>query len=346
MKTGDRESGTAAMRLGDGLTRRGVIAGLTSLITAPQRSSAQQTPAKLPRVGWIWNGPSAGKPIEVEGFRQGLKEFGYIEGQNVIVDYRFSEGRTDRIADLATELMQLRPDVVVAVGELATRAVNKVTTAIPIVMLAGDPVGWGLVASLARPGGNITGVSMMQGMEGLTGKRVELLKDALPTATRIGYLFNPDAGMAVTDLAQAKQVASRLGLVIRTYPVRRGDEIEGAVAALSSEGVDGVHVPPTFPFTGYPRETGELLLKYRVPAISELRQIADSGGLLSYGPNTFDAMRRLAYFVDRILKGAQPADLPVEQASRLDLVVNMKTAQALRLTIPPAILARADEVIE
>ena len=305
-----------------------------------------EPPAKVPRVGWIWSGPTTGNPAEVAGFRQGLKEFGYVEGQNIIVDYRFSEGRVDRLADLAAELVQLQPDVIVAVGGLPVAAVRNATTVIPVVTMAGDPVGTGLVASLARPGGNITGVSMMQGVEGLTGKRVELLKDAVPAAIRIGFLCNPDVPTSVTDLEQAEQVASQLGLVLRPFPMRRVDEIEAAIAALAREGVDGLHIPPQFPFTSYPRETGELLLKYRVPAISELRQLAENGGLLSYGPNLSDAMRRVAYFVDRILKGAKPADLPVEQASRLELVVNLKTAQAFGLTIPPAILARADEVIE
>ena len=311
----------------------------------PLDAGAQQS-AKVPRVAWIWLGQSAGDPAEVAGFRQGLKEFGYIEEQNIIVDYRFGEGRDDRIADLVAELVQLRPDVIVAQGGVAGSAVKNATTVIPIVMMAGDPVGTGLVASLARPGGNITGVSMMQGVEGLTGKRVEFLKEAVPAATRIGLMFNPDAATSAADLAQAEEVASRLGLALRPSPVRRGDEIETAIAALSRERVDGLHIPTHWPFPSYPRETGELLLKYRVPAISEQRRLAESGGLLSYGPNLVDSARRLTYFVDRILKGAKPTDLPVEEASRLELVVNMKTARALGLTIPPAILARADEVIE
>jgi putative ABC transport system substrate-binding protein len=346
MKTGDRESGTAATRLGDGLTRRGVIAGLTSLLVAPQRSSAQQAAAKDPRVGWIWVGRSAGSPTEAAGFRQGLKELGYIEGQNIIVNYRFGEGRTDRIADLAAELVQLRPDVLVVLGDVSVRAVMSATSTIPVVLLAGDPVGAGFVASLARPGGNITGVSMMQGLEGLTGKRGELLKDALPAATRIGLMFYPDSPNTVRSLVQAQEVAGQLGLVIRAFPVQPRDELESVINSVARAGVDGVDIEPVLPFTSYPRETGELLLKYRVPAVSELRRIAEGGGLLSYGPNAFDATRRQAYFVDRILKGTKPADLPVEQASRLELVVNMKTAQALGLTIPPLILARADEVIE
>jgi putative ABC transport system substrate-binding protein len=287
-----------------------------------------------------------GDPTEVAGFRQGLKELGYTEGQNIVVEFRFGEGRDDRLADLIAELVELRPDVLVALGDLTVRAVKSVTTTVPVVSMTGDPVGSGLIASLARPGGNVTGVSMMHGLEGLTGKRVELLKDALPTATRIGLIFYPDNPAVVGSLAQAEEVASRLGLVIHPFPVRRGDELEAAITSVAREGVDGVDIEPIQPFTSYPRETGEPLLKYRIPAVSELRRIAESGGLLSYGPNLFDATRRQAYFVDRILKGAKPADLPVEQATRLELVVNIKTARALGLTIPPLILARADEVIE
>ena len=330
------------------LVRLCVAASLAASVTAAWPPAVRgQQPARVPRVGWIWNGPSAKKnPIEVAGFRQGLRELGYIEGQDIVVDYRFSEGRDDRLADLAAELVQLRPDVLVALGDLSIRAVKSVTTVIPIVVLAGDPVGAGFVASLARPGGNITGVSMMEGLEGLGGKRVELLKDAVPKATRIGLMFNPDSTTNVRSLAQADEVARRLGMTIRSFPVRPGDDLEAVINSVAREGLDGVEIEPAHPFTSYPQEIGELLLRYRLPVTSELRQIAESGGLLSYGPNAFDAIRRLAYFVDRILKGTKPADLPVEQATRLELIVNLKTAAALGLTIPPSVLARADEVIE
>jgi ABC-type uncharacterized transport system substrate-binding protein len=328
------------------MTRRELIFMLGSTASAWPLAARAQQPAKLPRVGWVWAGRSAGNPIEAAGFRQGLEELGYTEGRNILVEYRFGEGSVDRAADLVTELARLRPDVLVAVGDLTARAAKGVTTTIPVVMLAGDPVGLGLIASLARPGGNITRVSMMQGLEGLAGKRVELLREAVSTATRIGLMFNPDNPTTVKSLAQAQEVASRLGLIIRASPMRSGDDIEAAIAVLAREGVDGVDIEPVLPFTSYPRETGELLLKYRVPGISELSRITEGGGLLSYGPNILNAMRRLAYFVDRILKGAKPADLPVEQTTRLELVVNSKTAAALGLRIPQTILARADEVIE
>jgi putative ABC transport system substrate-binding protein len=274
------------------MNRRAFVLMLGGAVTAvcPVNPRAQQ-PAKVPRVGWIWAGPSAGNPIELAGFRQGLKEFGYIEGRNVVVDYLFGEGRNDRITDLVAELVRLRPDVLVALGDLTVGAVKSVTTTIPVVSMSGDPVGAGTVASLARPGGNITGVSMMKGLEGLTGKRVALFKDAVPTATRIALIFNPDSPTMVRSLAQAEEVANRLGVVVRSAPTRPSDEIETAIAALAREGIDGVDIEPVLPVAGYPRETGELLLKYRIPAISELRQIAESGGLLSYGPNAFDATR-------------------------------------------------------
>ena len=326
------------------MRRRDFILLLAGAMTAARALRAQQK-AKVPRVGWIWAGRSAGNPIEAAGFRQGLKELGFVEGQDIIVDYRFGEGRTDPIAELVAELVTLRPNVLVALGDMTVGKVKGVTATIPVVSMTGDPVGAGLVASLARPGGNITGVSMMKGAEGLTGKRVELLKDAVPAAKRIALIY-PDNPTNVRSLAHARQVASQLSLDIRPFPVGPGDEIEAVIAALSRERVDGVDIEPAIPFTDYPLETGELLLKYRIPAVSELRRIAESGGLLSYGPNLFDTTRRMAYFVDRILKGTNPADLPVEQASRLELVVNTNTAKALGLKIPPLILARADEVIE
>ena len=323
------------------------MAGLAGLLVAPKSLFAQQASAKIPRVGWIWIGGRAeGNSAEPAGFRQGLKELGYIEGQNITVEYRFGEGRRDRLADLVNELVQLRPDVLVALGDFTVRAVQAATTTIPIVSMTGDPVGGGLVESLARPGGNITGVSMMHGQEGLAGKRVELLKDALPAATRIGLVFYPGNPATARSLAQAEEVADRLGLVMRPFPVRDVDEFAAVIGSVAREGVDGVDIEPVAPFTTYPQEAGELLLAYRIPAVSELRRLVESGGLLSYGPNLLDATRRLAYFVDRILKGTKPADLPVEQASKLELVVNIKSAQALGLTIPPLILARADEVIE
>ncbi|MEA2777762.1 MAG: hypothetical protein QOF90_3168 [Acetobacteraceae bacterium] len=319
------------------------LGGAGAALLFLSKSHAMQ-PQKLARIGWLSPGHSAGN-LE-EGFQVGLKEFGYIDGQNVIVDDRYAEGQYDHLAGLAAELMQSRPDVLVVVGSTATAAIKDTAGKVPVVALLGDPVGEGFIASLARPGGSITGVSMMQGAGGLTGKRIELLKDALPAAIRIGMMFNPDKSVGLASLEQAEQVARRRGLSLVHAPVRRATEIDAAIRMLALERVDAVHVEPGSPMTGYQREIAMLLLHHRIPAISVLRSLIEAGGLFCYGPNLFDAARRMAYFVDRILKGANPADLPVEQATRLELVINLRTARLLDIEIPPILLARADEVIE
>jgi ABC-type uncharacterized transport system substrate-binding protein len=327
--------------------RRRQFAGLgVAVTTLVGTGSRAQQSTNLPRIGWLWQGKSTGNPHEMTGFRQGLKDFGYVEGQNVIVDYRFAEGRSERIADLINELLRSRPDVLVVVGSVVMRAIRDMTGNTPVVLLSADPVGAGFVTSLARPGGHITGVSMMQGSGGLTGKRIELLKDALPNAVRIGMIFNPDFPVAVASVAQAQEVAGRRGLIVLQAPVRQFNEIDAAVRKLAQDSVHAVHVEPVFPIVGSQPETGELLLRYRIPAVSELRLLIESGGLISYGPNIFDASRRMAYFVDRILKGANAADLPVEQASKLELMINLRTARLLNVELPPILLARADEVLE
>jgi putative tryptophan/tyrosine transport system substrate-binding protein len=269
-----------------------------------------------------------------------------VEGKNIIVEYRFAEGRSDRIADLVAELMQIGPDVLVGLGNPVITALKNATTRIPIVFMTGDPIAAGYVASMARPGGNMTGVSMMQGIAGLTAKRIELLKEIVPSATRLGVMFNPDSPTAAGDLAQAEQAAKGLNLIVMSFPARRGEEIEPAIAALARDRVDCMYIQPAPPVPAFVREIGALLLKHRIPAISELRDLARSGAVLSYGPNLFESTRRQVYFVDRILKGTKPADLPVEQATKLELVIDLKTAKALGLTVPPMLLATADEVIE
>ncbi len=315
-------------------------------LLADPKSGRAQKPQRLPRIGWLWPGPSTGTPQEVAGFRQGLKEFGHIDRQNVIVDYRFGEGHYDRLGDLAAELLLVHPDVLVVIGQLPMDAIKDAAGDTPIVLLTGDPVRAGYVASLSRPGGNVTGVSMMQGAEGLTGKRIELLKDALPAATRIGMMFNPAIPDAVASFGQAQQVANRRGLTLVQAAVQQVIEIDAAISKLANEHVDAAHVEPGSPVTGYQREIAMLLLQHRIPAVSELRLLIVFGGLFSYGPNLFEATRRMAYFVDRILKGAKPGDLPMEQPTKFELVVNLKTAKLLNIELPPILLARADEVIE
>jgi putative ABC transport system substrate-binding protein len=328
------------------MNRRDFITLLGGATAAWPLATRAQQMAKAWRVGWIWIGRSAGISPELAGFRQGLRDFDYVEGKNIIVEYRFAEGRRDRIPDLVAELMQIGPDVLVGLGNPVITALKNATTTIPIVFMTGDPVAAGYVASMARPGGNMTGVSMMQGIEGLTAKRIELLKEIVPSATRLGVMFNPDSPTAAGDLTQAEQAAKRLNLFVRSFPTRRGEEIEPAISALARDRVDCMYIQTAPPVPAFVREIGALLLKHRIPAISELRDLARGGAILSYGPNLFESTRRQVYFVDRILKGAKPADLPVEQATKLELVISLKTAKALGLTVPPMLLARADEMIE
>jgi putative ABC transport system substrate-binding protein len=326
-------------------SRREFITFLGGAAAWPIVARTQQ-PAKVWRVGWVWIGHSAGNSPELAGFRQGLKDFDYVEGKNIIVEYRFAEGRRDRIADLVTDLMQIGPDVLVGLGNPVITALKNATTTIPIVFMTGDPIAAGYVTSIARPGGNMTGVSMMQGIAGLTAKRIELLKDIVPSATRLGVMFNPDSPTAAGDLTQAEQAAKGLNLVVNSFPARRGEDIEPAIVALAHERVDCMYIQTAPPVPAFVREIGTLLLKYQIPAISELRDLARSGAVLSYGPNLFESTRRQVYFVDRILKGTKPADLPVEQATKLELVINLKAAKALGLNVPDKLLALADEVIE
>jgi putative ABC transport system substrate-binding protein len=324
------------------MRRRDFLSALGGAAAWPLASHAQQPK----RVVLAWVGRPGQNPPEVAGFRQGLKDFGYLEGQNILVDYRYSEGRSERVAEIVAEVVRMRPDVICVLGAPIVAALKSATSTIPVVMTTGDPVGAGYVASLPRPGGNITGISLMQGVQGLTAKRLELIKDALPSTVRVGFLHNPDFPSAVSGLADAQRVAGALGFAVRPVVVRRMDEIEAAFAAQVREGVDAMQVETNPPFVAFPETVGSLLLRHRILGISEQRTLAESGGLMSYGPNIVDAMRRQGYFVDRILKGANPADLPVEQATKLELVINMNTARALGLAIPPSLLARADEVIE
>ena len=331
--------------MGSHIERRKFIATLGCAAASwPLAARSQQ--AKVWRVGWIWIGRSAGISPELAGFRQGLRDFDYVEGKNIIVEYRFAEGRSDRIADLVAELIQIGPDVLVGLGNPVITALKNATTTIPIVFITGDPIAAGYVVSMARPGGNMTGVSMMQGIAGLTAKRIELLKEIVPLATRLGVMFNPDSPTAAGDLTQAEQAAKRLNLFVTSFPTRRAEEIEPAISALTRDRVDCMYIQPAPPVPAFVQEIGALLLKHRIPAISELRDLARGGAVLSYGPNLFESTRRQVYFVDRILKGTKPADLPVEQATKLELVINLKTAKAVGVKIPPTLLAVADEVID
>ena len=287
---------------------------------------------------------SSGPDPAVEDFRQGLRDLGYVEGQNLRIEYRYAEGNEERLHDLAAELVRLQVEVIVAGGSAPTRAAQHATRTIPIVMNSGEPVGLGFVASLARPGGNITGMSNFSA--DLPGKQLELLKEVVPQSARVAVLTNPVHPSHGPELEHLAVAAKELGVQLHVVPLHSPDEVGGAFAALTREGAEALVV------LGEPllidriiSAIVDLAAQHRLPAIYRWRIQVQAGGLMSYGPNEPAIRRRLAYYVDRLLKGAKPADLPVEQPTKFELVINLKTAQALGITIPPTLLFLADEVI-
>jgi putative ABC transport system substrate-binding protein len=326
--------------------RRRQFLGLTAAALASLAPTAFARAANPPHIGWMWPGRSADNPNEVKGFRQGLRDLGYVESQNIFVEYRFGEGNGDRLKDFAAEFVGLRLDVIVLISGSAAIAVRNTGTTIPIVALTGDLVGDHFIESMRHPGGTITGISFMQGPTGanLTGKRLQLLKEAIPSLIKVGFLYNPE--VAREDLAEVERVAPKLELALHSAPVKHFEDAKAAIARLKKDGVEAIDVDAAPPLIAYQRETVELALDLRLPTSSEQPEFSEDGGLLSYGPSIFDGAKRQAYFVDRILKGAKPADLPAEAPAKFELDVNLKTAKALGLAIPESMLLRADKVIE
>jgi len=312
------------------------------LLTAPLATDAQQ-PGKVPRVGFL----RAEVPPEsyIEAFRQGLREHGYVEGQNILVEYRWAEGNEERLRSLVGELIRLKVDLIVTSAPAATRAAKEATTTIPIVMVhVADPVVFGLVASLARPGGNVTGFALL--FPELSGKRLEVLKEALPKLSRVAVLWNAANPYKAYDLKEVQAVAGALRVTLQTLPVRRPEDLDEAFEAAVKSRAGGL-ITLEDPFTGaHRRRIVDLALKHRLPAVYATRVFVDAGGLMSYGPNPVDQSRRAATYVDKILKGAKPADLPVEQPTKFELIVNLTTAKVLGLRLPQTFFARVDEVIQ
>jgi len=304
---------------------------------------AQQAP-KVAQVGVLAGGGSLFQ-TGFESFRQRLRELGYVEDQTIALLVRNAEGRAERYRELAAELVQLRVDVIVAQGNPALVALKQATPTIPIVMAqVGDPVGSGFVASLARPGGNITGLSNMA--EGVSHKWVELLKEVSPKATRLAILWDPRIAAHGTMWREIQVAGQALSVTPLAWEARGPDEIQRAFSAMDTERIGALIILP-HPVAGQNRRLiVELAAKHRLPAIYPFREFAEAGCLMSYGPNNADLYRRAANYVDKILKGAKPADLPVEQPTKFELIINRKTAKALGLTIPQSLLARADEIIE
>ena len=318
----------------------GIIA--LAILLAALRADAQQ-PAKVPRIGFlcVLSGPSP----HTEAFEQGLRSLGYVEGRDVAIEYRFTDGRTDPIPDLAAEFVRLKVDVIVVASPQAIRPTKEAIKSIPIVMAqSDDPVGSGFVASLARPGGNITGLSTVS--PELSGKRLDLLKEAVPKVSRVAVLWNAANPVAALQLRETEVAARALGVKLQSLGVRGAKEFDAAFTAMRRERVGALIVLPDLLFYDHQRRLLNLAAKSRLPVMYEERGFAEAGGLMAYGPNYNDLFRRSAAFVDKILKGAKPVDLPVEQPTKFELVVNLKTAKALGLTIPQSVLIRADEVIQ
>jgi putative tryptophan/tyrosine transport system substrate-binding protein len=315
-------------------------------LLAPLCADAQQ-PTKVSRIGLLIPGSASAFAPRIETFRHGLHDLGYVEGQHIMLESRFADGQADRLPALAAELVRLPVDVLVTDGEAAIRAAQHATTTIPVVMaISGDPVGEGFVASLAHPGGNITGLSMM--FPDLSGKRLELLRGAIPTLSRVAVLWNAAVAATASTFAfkETQIVAHALGLQLQSLEVRGPDEFVQAFAAMTREHADALVVISNPFFFGHRMQLAELTVQHRLPAMFQAREWAEAGGLMAYGANIHDMYRRAASYVDRILKGTKPADLPVEQPTKFELVLNRKTAQALGITFPPTLLILADEVIQ
>jgi ABC-type uncharacterized transport system substrate-binding protein len=323
--------------------RRGFIVGTLSLLAAPLAVDAQPLPGKVYRVGWLH--PLGIPPDWEEGFRQGLREFGYVEGKDLLIERRWGGG-IQRLPAMATDLVQLNVDVIIAGNSAAVQALKDATTMIPIVMTAtNNPVATGFIASLARPGGNITGLS---GLGDLGPKRLELLKEVLPKLARVTMLSNLGNPSIVFAVQETQAAARTLGVGFSSVDVRDASRIDAALASVLQARPDGLVLPAETVVHSPQARTriAEFAIKHRLPSIGAWREFAEAGGLMVYGVSVPDIFRRAVGYMDKIFKGAKPADLPVELPVKFGLVINRKTAKTLGLTIPPSVLARADEVIQ
>jgi putative ABC transport system substrate-binding protein len=321
----------------------GVITG--ALLAAPLVAGAQQA-GKVPRIGFLSATSPSDRPRLLDAFRQGLRELGWVEGQNIVIDYRYAEGRVDRLPGLAAELVRLKVDLIVSWGTQGVTAAKNATETIPIVMIAvRDPVGTGLIASLVRPGGNVTGVSGYAGLE-IVAKQLGLLKETIPKIRRVAILSNPANAYHQLAIREANVAARSLGVQLQLLEARGPNEFDGAFAAMAKERVGALLVLSDAVLNSHRTRLADLAARSRLPAAYGVRESVEAGGLMSYGPSILDSHRRAATYVDQILKGTKPAELPVEQPTKYELVINLKTAMALGITVPSSLLARADEVIE
>jgi putative ABC transport system substrate-binding protein len=329
------------------MERRAFISGITlGLLAAPLAAEAQQA-AKIARIGYL-SIDVAGSVHVREAFLQGLRDLGYVEGRTVVIEYRDAEGKPERLPALAAELVALKVDVIVAPGNSLALAAKQATRTLPIVFAAvADPVASGLVTSLARPGGNVTGASGLA-VE-LVGKRLELLTQAVPGVSRVAVLWLPGALGERTEkdmLKEADVAARALGVGLQFVEARGPADLDRAFSDMTRARAGALTVLPSLMFLREHKRLVDLAAKHRLPAVYTVKEYVDAGGLMAYGSNVADLFRRAATYVDKILKGAKPGDLPVEQPTKFELIINLKTAKALGLTIPPSLLGRADQVIE
>ena len=328
------------------IDRRTFLAGTGAVLLATPRASEAQQAGRVYRIGYLGNArPTDPQVLRLhEAFRQGLRERGWEEGRNIVIEYRFAEGNFERAAEYAAELVRLKVDVIVA-NASGVVAAARATKTIPIVIgIFTDPVAYGLVASLARPGGNLTGLSLV-GTD-LNPKRLQLLTQTVPRARRIAVLGRPDPKLFPEIRRDVEAAARSLGVEVRFWEVREPNDFEPAFSGMSREGAEALFVLEHPMFTVQRARIIDLAMTHRLPALYEFRAYAESGGLMAYGADQADMLRRAATYVDKILKGAKPADLPVEQPTKFEFVINLKTAKALGRTIPPSLLGRADQGIQ
>ena len=299
----------------------------------------------IPRVGFMGNSTAALEVNLVDSFREGLRELGYEEGRNIAIEYRWADGRYERFAALVAELIAAKVDVIVTAGTPAALAVKKATSTVPLVMVAvGDPVGTGLVPSLARPDGNLTGLSSVA--PDLEGKRLELLREIVPSVSRIAVFLNSVNPFHATSMRQAQTAGKTLGIKVQQYDIRKSEDLDGAFAAIRKERPDALLILADRVFLHNRERIVDFTEEQRLPNVSAYKEVVEAGGLMSYGPSYEDMHKRAAIYVNKILKGAKPGNLPIEQPTKFTLVVNLKAAKALGISMPPAVLSRADDVIE
>ena len=325
---------------------RGRLAAALLLGLAVLAAQADAQPGvKTARIGYVWLGPTGSDRPALDGLKRGLAELGYIEGRNLAIEYRYADGRPERLPIILAALVALKVDLLVTPGTIVTRAAQQATTSVPIVSTSTDPVGSGFAKSLARPGGNITGLSLATG-DDFNGKWLELIKELKPRVKRIAYLWDPGSASSVQELASLKRLAPRLRVEIEAFGVREAGELDAALEAIRASRAGALLVDDDPLLLAARGRIVAFAARHRLLAVYEIREFVDAGGLISYGPSIADVHRRAAGYADRILKGAKPADMPIEQPTIFELVLNLKTAKAMGLTIPPSLSGRIDQVIK